>query len=669
MRLFDPDRGALERALRDLADRLAAADGAPSVVVYYSGHSDAQGLLLGGERYPFEQLRRDLDALPAKVQVVVVDGCSSGALARAKGGVAAPAFLASPSRAVEGRAYLLSSSADEVSQEADHIGAGYFTHALLSGLRGGADFDGDGRVTLREAHQFATDETLARTVRTRLGAQHPTYDIQLSGVGDFVLTDLADATTQLRLANDLRGRVFLRDEDGHLVAELFKRRGDTLALGLPRGRYTAIVDDDGVLSEGTVRVADGETTEIRPGDLQPVRGNVTLARGRIYVKVPVAAQIAPMPTSHGIDTRDQLHNVSLGLAAVHAARLSGFQLGSVTTTTRDGVDGAQIAGAAAHTGGDARGVQIAGAVTNAGGAMGGVQMAGGLTRVGRTFAGWQTAGAVAWSGPLSGLQIAGGLTAADGPARGAQIAGGAAWASGDATALQMAGGLSLVRGDLVGVQLAGGAAWTGGAARGLQIAGGLAWAGSADGLQLAPVNAAKVVRGAQLGVVNQADDHRGFSLGVVHLSRSSRGVPFALVPIVGDGIHHLEVWAGTDGRLTLGGKLGSRHVYTQYAAGIGWNGPAFGLGFGVRARPGVWHVDVDAFAQTLASRRRTPCGRPSGPPSRAPSPTSTWLPSSRRRPVSTFPSSATPACASCPARRWASAFDVQPRVSARTVGR
>ena len=137
VRLLEPDRAAFARALEALGARIAAVRGASSVVVYYSGHSDAAGLLLGGERYPYADLRRDLDALPATVQVVVVDGCASGAMIRAKGGEAAPAFLASPSHAVTGRAYLMSSSADEVSQEADHLGAGYFTHASSPGCAAG----------------------------------------------------------------------------------------------------------------------------------------------------------------------------------------------------------------------------------------------------------------------------------------------------------------------------------------------------------------------------------------------------------------------------------------------------------------------------------------------------------------------------------------------------
>ena len=61
---------------------------------------------------------------------------------------------------VEGHAFLTSSSADEAAQESDRIGGSFFTHYLITGLRGGADANADGKVTLGEAYQFAFAETV-----------------------------------------------------------------------------------------------------------------------------------------------------------------------------------------------------------------------------------------------------------------------------------------------------------------------------------------------------------------------------------------------------------------------------------------------------------------------------------------------------------------------------
>jgi len=371
--LGEPTPAELRRSLAEVGARARAAGEGSSLVVYYSGHSDREGLQLGGEVYPWDQLRSDLQAVDTGVQVAIVDGCASGSLVRAKGGTAAPAFL-TEAGAVEGRAWLTSSSVDELSQEADHLGGSYFTHALLTGLRGAADVDGDGQVTLREAHAFAAEETLARTERTRLGAQHPTYDLRIKGVADFVLTDVSDHRSRLLLPASLRGRLYLRDADQRLVAEL-PLRGEAVELALAAGRYQAVLDDQGALAEGTIKLGDGAGATLSPDDLVPVKGEVTLARGRLYATVPVAITLLPYPTSEGLDARDQLHWTALGVIAVHGARLRGVSLGTVASAYRDGADGVQLAGAYAHAGGPVRGVQLALGANASLGELRGVQVA------------------------------------------------------------------------------------------------------------------------------------------------------------------------------------------------------------------------------------------------------------------------------------------------------
>ena len=95
---------------------------------------------------------------------------------------------------MRGHAFLTSSAETEAAQESDRIRASYFTHYLISGFRGAADLSGDGKVTLNEAYQFAFNETLGRTVDTKGGAQHPSYDINMSGTGDVVMTDVRQTT-------------------------------------------------------------------------------------------------------------------------------------------------------------------------------------------------------------------------------------------------------------------------------------------------------------------------------------------------------------------------------------------------------------------------------------------------------------------------------------------
>ena len=167
------------------------------VVVYYSGHADEKGLLLGEDRYSYRSLRDRLDQIPADVRIAVLDACASGAFTRVKGGKRRAPFLIDEATSTRGHAFLTSSAATEVAQESDRIRASYFTHYLVSGLRGAADSSGDGRITLNEAYQFAFSETLGRTVDSKGGAQHPSYDINMSGTGDVVMTDVRQLSATL----------------------------------------------------------------------------------------------------------------------------------------------------------------------------------------------------------------------------------------------------------------------------------------------------------------------------------------------------------------------------------------------------------------------------------------------------------------------------------------
>src|SRR5216684_1201361 len=97
----------------------------------------------------------------------------------------------------EGAVFLTSSSASEDSQESDDIKGSFFTHALVSGLLGAADENGDGRVTLDEAYRYAYEATLRASSRAWAGVQHPTFEYEVRGMGDVVLAALeANAPTR-----------------------------------------------------------------------------------------------------------------------------------------------------------------------------------------------------------------------------------------------------------------------------------------------------------------------------------------------------------------------------------------------------------------------------------------------------------------------------------------
>ena len=204
---------------------------------YYSGHAGASGLELGDSRLRYDDLRALINASPADTRVAVVDACDAGRLTQTKGAsFAATVDFALPADEVEGTAFIASSAAGEAAQESAAIGGSFFTHHFEVGLRGAADSDGDGQVTLAEAFRYTSVRTTSGTAATEAGPQHPTYDIRMSGRGDVVLADLRRAEATLRLPPDSRA-TFILHGPKNLLAEI-PGSPEPLALALPAGRYT-----------------------------------------------------------------------------------------------------------------------------------------------------------------------------------------------------------------------------------------------------------------------------------------------------------------------------------------------------------------------------------------------------------------------------------------------
>jgi hypothetical protein len=283
---------ALDRLNQRVIDarRQAGPGGRTEVLVYYSGHADDKGLMLGDDRYSYRTLRDRLDDIPADVRIAVLDACASGAFTRLKGGKSRQPFLVDPATSMKGYAFLTSSAETEAAQESDHLRASYFTYYLVSGLRGAADMSGDGRVTLNEAYQFAFNETLGRTVSTQGGAQHPSYDINLSGAGDVTMTDIRQTTASLVLAEPLDGRVFVKDGHQQLVVELYKQPGRAVNLALEPGAYEVRIERQNEAWLAKTQLVDGQRLELGLEKFAPTTTEPTRRRGDLPPSFAVAGR-------------------------------------------------------------------------------------------------------------------------------------------------------------------------------------------------------------------------------------------------------------------------------------------------------------------------------------------------------------------------------------------
>jgi hypothetical protein len=581
----DGSRRALQEGFAAV-ERMLRADRSPGVrrelVFYYSGHSDEEGLLLGGERISYEELRAFIHDAPADLSLAILDSCESGAFTRHKGGTKRPPFMLDTSIDTRGHAFLTSSAANEVAQESDRIAASYFTYFLVSGLRGAADANRDRRVTLQEAFQFASQETLARTERTQGGPQHAAYEFDLTGTGDMVVTDVRSTQAGLLLTPDLAGRISVREAGGALVAELRKPAGSTVELGLEAGSYIVAVEDAGAVREAQLTLAAGQHLPLARAGFHPAAPlEVAVARGdgaapEAALATPAAEAQPPHAHIHfkagfiprDIDDRTDVDGFSFGFIADRAAALRGMQL-SIGYNQIDG---------ALH------GLQLTTALNNA--------------------------------GSIDGAQIAAGANLVRGGGRGVQIAPGANVVVGDFHGWQNTAGVNVTTGRIQGVQMAAGLNLAD-AAYGLQLAGGLNVAREVHGAQIAPINVSGNASGLRLGVLNVGSDTRGFQLGVINVAAHDDGESIAVLNFIGNGIHDLSVF-GTDALLSnIGFKLGGRHLFTSFsfsyqpgdelAAGSqqivsgtrrwGYGG---GLGWRVPLRGGpLAHLDIEAVTNTV----------------------------------------------------------------------
>ncbi|MBN1940325.1 MAG: caspase family protein [Candidatus Aminicenantes bacterium] len=338
--LLDPKAGDFMSGMKSFRSRVEEAKSGHrriEVVFYYSGHSDETRLLLNEETIPYETLRETINGIPADVRIAILDSCASGAFTRLKGGKKKPSFLLDEAYDMKGYAFLTSSSATEASQESDLLRSSFFTHYLSSGLRGAADLNGDGRVTLQEAYQFAFNETLAGTTGTLNGPQHPNYDIEMSGAGDVVMTDIRTASAVLALAGDVAGRIFIHDKAGRLVLEASKSGADdrTVSLGLAAGDYRVVRITDGRIFEAEAGLKSGGEKTLAAGDFSPSKKKYTTPRGdrasnireetrsRTFGRRPITMNLA-QPTGAVLNRGEVL----MGIGPVAFTLADGLQFGT-----------------------------------------------------------------------------------------------------------------------------------------------------------------------------------------------------------------------------------------------------------------------------------------------------------------------------------------------------
>jgi hypothetical protein len=125
----------------------------------YDGHPDFQNKL-----YPLDRLYENLERLPAKEVVVMLDSCFSGASGRSvlpSGARPVGIAIENPVLASGKLAILAAATGMQISSDYDKEQHGLFTYYVLKGLRGEADSDKSGTVEVDELFQYVRNGVIS----------------------------------------------------------------------------------------------------------------------------------------------------------------------------------------------------------------------------------------------------------------------------------------------------------------------------------------------------------------------------------------------------------------------------------------------------------------------------------------------------------------------------
>lgn len=325
--LLEPTAVEVEAVLHRAA-RQARAHRDGLLVFYYSGHAGQEALHLGSTKLDWTRLRQLLSDGDAGLRVAIVDACQAGMLTVPKGFmVDEPTSTGSPR--VRGYAMMVAAGAAEAAQESLALGGSYFTHFLVSALRGAADTDGDGRVTLTEANSYANRYTRRATISEASTVQHPAYRFDISGHGDVMLTDLRTASASLRLGKKMAGHVVVTERGSSLVAaETDKAGGRHVTLALPNGRYVVHLRKPHAVYLEEVALPWGGLVDLQEDSMTPETYQAVAHKGgliEVYAnraRLAVVAQSGILP-GMGVNVAARLE-VGRKLAAWEVSLRAGY---------------------------------------------------------------------------------------------------------------------------------------------------------------------------------------------------------------------------------------------------------------------------------------------------------------------------------------------------------
>lgn len=165
--------------LRALSNRAQKGD---KIILFFSGHGYPGGIVAYDKRLTYQEINDILSKSSASAKICFVDACHAGSVEDVKDNIGK--YKAPTAGNI---IYMMSSRADEYSIENPWIGHGFFTQALLKGIRGKADANNDKKITVSELFNYVYNDVQHATSNMN-ASQHPQL-IGVKEVADAIVVD------------------------------------------------------------------------------------------------------------------------------------------------------------------------------------------------------------------------------------------------------------------------------------------------------------------------------------------------------------------------------------------------------------------------------------------------------------------------------------------------
>ena len=266
-------RDHFRRAAKQVSAWLAKQKAERSkLILYFTGHADADGLHFIDGSITRPQLHQILASVNTDSKIVILDSCYAGALTEK--GVALAMDFQVPTPMLdepEGVVFLSAASGSEQAFEVEELRGSFFTHHLLQGLYGLADDDEDGLVTVDELYRYSY-----RRMRTgslslpRSYRQSPEIHTKLKGKGALVVSQWQRQRSRVLLNFPDQGSVTFSTKRGVRFFVYPKRSPQPQIVEIAPGQYKVVVDGADQIKQADLLVSADQENVLGAHQLEPV---------------------------------------------------------------------------------------------------------------------------------------------------------------------------------------------------------------------------------------------------------------------------------------------------------------------------------------------------------------------------------------------------------------